>query len=108
MIVAILNPKSGGGKGGEAWSRVRQFLPGDVETFITRGPRHAIELTRTAINIGAKTVVAVGGDGTVNEVVNGFFDDDQRISHDARLAIVPSGTGSDFIRTLKLPIDERK
>ena len=95
--VAILNPRAG--------NRTTAYLPEGAETLETRGPGHATELTREAIKRGAKTIIAVGGDGTINEVVNGFFEDEQRIPTDATLAVIPHGTGSDFSRTLKLPLD---
>jgi diacylglycerol kinase (ATP) len=108
MIVAIVNPNSGHGKSAGAWTKVRAFLPGHVEEFMTRSRGHALELSRTAIKAGAKTVVAVGGDGTVNEVVNGFFENEREISHEVRLGIIPHGTGSDFARTLSLPLDPKR
>ena len=108
MIVAIVNPNSGSGKAAEAWAKVNAFLPGKVETLETKRPAHAIELTRSAIKAGAKTIVAVGGDGTINEVVNGFFEGEREISHEARLVIIPHGTGSDFAKILNLPRDEKK
>jgi diacylglycerol kinase (ATP) len=108
VIVAIVNPNSGNGKAAEAWARVKAFLPGNIETLETKRPAHAIDLTSSAIKAGAQTIVAVGGDGTINEVVNGFFEGEQEISPDARLAIIPYGTGSDFARILKLPRDEKK
>jgi YegS/Rv2252/BmrU family lipid kinase len=49
----------------------------------------------------------VGGDGTINEVVNGFFESEQLISSEATLGIIPHGTGSDFRRILNLPLDEK-
>lgn len=107
-IVAIVNPRSGNGKSAEVWARVRQHLPGPVETQETRTPAHAIELAREAIKAGVRTVVAVGGDGTISEVVNGFFDGERPISNEAKLGIVPHGTGSDFRRILNLPSDEKK
>ncbi len=55
-----------------------------------------------------KTIIAVGGDGTINEVVNGFFEGERPIASDAAFAIIPSGTGSDFVRTLNLPIDPKR
>ncbi len=108
MIVAIVNPQSGSGKAAESWAKVRACLPGEVDTFETRAPEHATELTRAAIKRGARTIVAVGGDGTLNEVVNGFFENEREISHEVRLGIVPHGTGSDFARILNLPVDEKK
>ncbi len=58
---------------------------------------------RAGLRDGPRLVVAVGGDGTVNEVVNGFFDGDQAIAPDAELAIVPIGTGRDGARTYRIP-----
>jgi YegS/Rv2252/BmrU family lipid kinase len=52
-----------------------------------------------------ETILAIGGDGTLNEVVNGFFRQDRPLSPGARLAYLPIGTGSDFQRTLQLPTD---
>jgi YegS/Rv2252/BmrU family lipid kinase len=105
-IAVVLNPKSANGKTAGAWSRVRRRLPDAVDVFETKYPGHGIDLAAEAIRGGARTVVAVGGDGTVNEVVNGFFDRDKPIADDAVLGIVPHGTGSDLIRTLRLPADE--
>lgn len=48
--------------------------------------------------------MAVGGDGTINEVVNGFFENEEPIPTDATLAVIPHGTASDFSRALKLPL----
>jgi diacylglycerol kinase (ATP) len=105
MIVAIVNPNSARGKAASTWKKVRAFLPGNVEDVITRSRGHATELARAAIKAGTETIVAVGGDGTINEVVNGFFEHEREISHEVRLGIVPHGTGSDFARTLRLPVD---
>jgi YegS/Rv2252/BmrU family lipid kinase len=107
-IVAIINPKSANGKTAQLWSRVRKYLSQPVEVLETKAPGHAIELTATALRGGAQMVVAVGGDGTINEVANGFFDGNRSISPNATLAIIPHGTGSDFKRSLKLPDDEKQ
>ena len=76
------------------------------ETLKTKRAGHAIELTASAIKKGAETIVAVGGDGTINEVVNGFFEGGKLISKTAALGILPYGTGSDLQRTLHLPDGE--
>src|SRR5436305_2005059 len=90
--VAIVNPTAG---------HTKLFqLPIPAEVFATQAPGHATELARQAIKRGARTIIVVGGDGTVNEVVNGFFENEKLISNDAELTIVPRGTGSDFLRTL--------
>jgi YegS/Rv2252/BmrU family lipid kinase len=71
----------------------------DLEVRLTERPRHATQLARDAVRAGAFAVVAVGGDGTNNEVVNGFFDDDGvRIQSDTAFGVVTSGTGGDFRR----------
>ena len=66
----------------------------------TRRPGHATDLARSAIERDASRIVVIGGDGTLNEVVNGFFDDDGQISSDAVLVPMGGGTGGDFRRTL--------
>jgi diacylglycerol kinase (ATP) len=104
-ITAIVNPAAGHGKALEAWAKVRAHLKCAVETVRTEGPGHATRLAAQALAQSADTIVAVGGDGTINEVVNGFFEQDRLISNRASLAIVPHGTGSDFIKMLQLPPD---
>jgi diacylglycerol kinase (ATP) len=102
--IAIVNPQSASGRTAQAWSRIRSALP-PMEVRYTNAPEHAIELTASALKRGVKTVIAVGGDGTINEVVNGFFDGDRLIASDATLGIIPVGTGSDFRRSINVPAD---
>ena len=76
--VVVVNPKSQGGKLGKRWTEIAETL-GRAFPFdeaITRGPGDATRLTREALRSGAERIVAIGGDGTVNETVNGFFEDD--------------------------------
>jgi YegS/Rv2252/BmrU family lipid kinase len=91
-VVAIINPKAGKGAAVQ--------LPVDTEILQTRAPGHAIELTRDALKRGVRTIFAVGGDGTVNEVVNGLFENEEPLAADAELVVIPRGTGSDFSRVL--------
>jgi len=60
----------------------------------------AVRLTRWALRGGYNCIVAVGGDGTLSEVVNGFFDENGPVAPDACLAVLPRGTGCDFRKTL--------
>jgi YegS/Rv2252/BmrU family lipid kinase len=104
--VAIVNPKAAGGTAA-VWDRARRHLPSSIEVRETRAVGHGIGLAAEALKTGARIVIAVGGDGTINEVVNGFFEGEHLLAPDAVLGIVPHGTGSDFIRTLGLPADPK-
>lgn len=103
-----VNPASANGRTGERWSELAGALRaaiGDFEVGMTRGPREAGDLVRKAIREGADFIVSVGGDGTHNEVVQGFFDPqlpDVPLRAGITLGIVPTGTGGDFRRTLGL------
>lgn len=105
-IVLICNVRSG--KGG-----VAKVLPEIVaaleerglehEVRLTERPGHAIELAREASHEGKRFLVAVGGDGTIHEVVNGMIEKDVPIVDEPVLGVVAAGTGSDFIKTFGLP-----
>lgn len=103
-VVFIVNPRSGNGATGRMWrglsSRMRREVGDFGELFTTR-PQEATLLARHALRDGADVVVAVGGDGTLNEVANGFFDEHARpLREEAALGLFPRGTGSDFLRSL--------
>ncbi|MGE3768106.1 MAG: diacylglycerol kinase family protein [Kofleriaceae bacterium] len=102
-----MNPNSQGGKLGKRWPEVAETLQRafPFEDVMTTGVGDATRLTRSALESGAERIVAIGGDGTVNEVVNGFFVDGQPIAPDATFALVPYGTGGDFRRTLGVAND---
>ena len=104
-IVFIVNPASGNGRTGRRWrtyeSYFRRQLSSTIEVRLTQRSWHAAALAKQAIADGATTVVSVGGDGTLNEVVNGLLDGTGRPwNPDARLAVLSLGTGSDFVKTL--------
>ena len=75
------------------------------ETALTTRPLEATEIAQRAVRESRPVVVAVGGDGTLNEVVNGFFHNSAPIPTTTKLAMVPLGTGGDFRRTLRIPVD---
>src|SRR5947208_5739581 len=109
-VAAIVNPRSANGRTGRIWPRIHAELRkvlGEVRVFHTRSPRHAIDLTAAALQAGHRTILAIGGDGTVNEVVNGFLSNGRAPVSEAVLGVIPQGTGSDFRRALRLPLDER-
>ncbi len=103
-LVFIVNPASGNGRTGRHWrayeSFFRRHLGDSFEVRKTERPWHAAELTKEAVTNGATTVVSVGGDGTLNEVTNGYLDGTGRPwNPEAALAVFPLGTGSDFVKT---------
>ena len=105
-IAAVVNPQSSSGKTGRTWSDISARLEarlGPIETRFTQRPGHAISLARELLEQGFDRIIAAGGDGTINEVANGFLRDDQPISPAACLGILPLGTGGDFRRTLGIP-----
>ena len=72
---------------------------------MTTRPLEATEFAYAAVRESRPVVVAVGGDGTLNEVVNGFFHNGAPIPTTSKLAMLPLGTGGDFRRTLRIPLD---
>lgn len=103
----VVNPNSQGGKLGKSWHEVGEKLARafPFDEVMTTGVGDATRLTRKALEGGAERVVAIGGDGTVNEVVNGFFVDGKHIAPEATFALVPFGTGGDFRKTLGISND---
>jgi len=99
-VVFLVNPASDNGATGKRWPELahraaRIGLEG--ETLFSERPGHLTELARSAVDGGATLVVAVGGDGTMNEVVNGIA------GRDVDFATIPLGTGMDFVRTYGIP-----
>ena len=104
--VFVVNPHAGNGSTGKEWPRISKMagdLLGPFETCMTEGPGDATRMTREQLLQGADRIVCVGGDGTLNEVVNGFFDESGPIRKDAVLGFLPNGTGCDFCRTMPIP-----
>lgn len=99
---AIVNPASANGRTGKEWPKIYKVLTEnkvDVKYALTTSPGDATELTRRALRKFSQ-ILSVGGDGTLNEVVNGFFENDILINPEASLGILSHGTGGDFIRSL--------
>ena len=96
-------------KARRAWPIIQQHLNTfRYELYETRSPGDATKKTRSALQLGTTTIVVVGGDGTLSEVAEGFFEFQadlallpRPINADARLAILPAGTGDDFARGLR-------
>lgn len=106
----VVNPHSSGARTEKAWPSILAELKKVLREFqfsFTERSGQAIELTRAALKDGYEMIVSVGGDGTNNEVVNGFFENGQMINPQALFGIICSGTGSDFIKTAGVPRDFR-
>jgi YegS/Rv2252/BmrU family lipid kinase len=100
----IVNPTAGAGKTAKKWPHIKELLQGlglDFEYALTEAPGHAVELASSAARKGCKLIISVGGDGTINEVVNGL--NDANCLKDVMLGIISTGTGADYIRTLGIP-----
>ena len=100
----IINPVAGGGRSGKWWPRISELLKDTGLSFnhsFTEGMGHGIELARESVDKGYELVIAVGGDGTVNEVVNGLVDEGNKVR--TMLGIITTGTGGDAGRTLGIP-----
>ncbi len=107
--VFIVNPHSANGTTGKEWPSIHKMAKdrlGPFEVRMTGGPSDATRLTRDALRQGAEMIVCVGGDGTLNEVVNGFMDTsgpDIVFKRDVLLGFIPNGTGCDFARSVPIP-----
>jgi len=102
----IVNPESNRGRTRKRWGEIREGLRHFVREFkfeFTEKPLHATDLAREAIKDGTELVIGVGGDGTMAEIANGFFEDRKIINPEATLGVVPSGTGCDLIKSLNIP-----
>ncbi len=100
----IVNPTAGAGRAAKEWRQISHWLKNiglSFEHDITESPGHATELAKSAAEKGYELVVSVGGDGTINEIVNGLYDSGG--IKDVTLGIISTGTGSDYIRSVGLP-----
>lgn len=102
----IINPAAGANSTYKKWpllSRLLNHLGLVYDHSYTEGSGHAIELAREAASDGYRYLVAVGGDGTVNEVANGIMN--TKNAADVSFGVVSTGTGSDFARSAGIPMD---
>ena len=105
-IAFIVNPHAGNGSAGSNWPFI-EALAGDrlghFEIYMTQRPGDAVMFAKDAVAKEARLLVCVGGDGTLNEVVNGIMMHEESIRSDVTLGFVPDGTGCDFVRTVPIP-----
>ncbi len=102
----IINPAAGHGRAGGRWERARVLAKNifpDMELARTDKPGHGRELARAAVEAGVELIVAVGGDGTVGEVVDGYLAVPEAARRNTVLATYPAGSGCDFAGHMGVP-----
>ncbi|MBZ2175682.1 diacylglycerol kinase family lipid kinase [Schnuerera sp. xch1] len=105
-ILFIINPVAGGGKTKSLAPIINKIMKSrkiEYNIIFTTKPKEATEIARSNLNRGYTKIVAVGGDGTINEVAVSLIGSDK-----VTLGIIPSGTGNDLARTLDIPNDPKK
>lgn len=104
MHYFIVNPSSRSGKGLKIWQQVEaelEHISAEYRVFFTSGRSHATKLVKEITDMpGRHTIVALGGDGTVNEAINGIQDFDR-----VTFGYIPTGSSNDFARSLGLPCE---
>jgi diacylglycerol kinase (ATP) len=107
----IVNPHAGSGSTGANWPQIEEFAKkaiGSFEAELTTGPSHAGRLAQEMVSKGMTRIVGVGGDGTLNEIINGCMAKQDLMASDFALGFIPNGTGCDIVKTLDIPRDNKK
>ncbi len=103
----IFNPAAGGGKSRSRKNMIAglltKYFGENYNLYETRFNRDAENITRYLSRRGCKNFIAVGGDGTIHEIVNGLFTDGKLFNSEIRLGIISSGTGEGFAQSFGLP-----
>jgi YegS/Rv2252/BmrU family lipid kinase len=106
--LAIVNPVSGANKNQRRSRKIINHLVNqgfNLEVKLTYDRGSAIHLAKESIEEGFRNIIVIGGDGTLNEVVNGIFLQQAARTTDIKLGMFSLGTGNDFIRTFQIPCD---
>lgn len=102
----IINPTSGNGKSLNQLNLIKkEFIKNNINTtiVITQYIHHEKELVLLAIKKGYTKFISVGGDGTLHHIVNGIMTQNIIKSHRVKVAVIPVGTGNDWVKTYKIP-----
>jgi diacylglycerol kinase family enzyme len=104
----ILNPHAGSGRGKEDREEIIKRLDKsgfEYKLKVSEFPKHTIPLTMEAIAKGFRNLIVAGGDGTLNEAVNGIFMQTVCPPEEITIGMIPVGTGNDWIKTFGIPND---
>lgn len=104
----IVNPIAGSGLSMKSLPKIKKFLDQkdlNYEIVLTESPGRGVQLTEQAVSQGFNEVVAVGGDGTVNEVINGLLKSKSEAKEKCVLGVIGAGSGNDFLYGMGLPLD---
>ena len=102
----IVNPHAGNGATCMEWPRIQALARdrlGPFEVHLTSGPGDATRAAGEQLRRGFERIICVGGDGTLNEVVNGLVGEDGVVPAGVVVGFIPNGTGCDFVRTNPIP-----
>jgi YegS/Rv2252/BmrU family lipid kinase len=109
--LVVVNPNAGVGKGEKDWKQISRLLDKQglkYRPVFTKRRLHAMQLVEHHITNGYRKIVVVGGDGTMNEAVNGIFNQQTVPTTEITLSMIPVGTGNDWVRTYNIPADYKK
>ena len=109
-LFIIANPCSGSGKGKKHWPQIEALLKEaglEFEQVFTEYSGHAIELIKEAAGAGYRKFIMMGGDGSVNEAVNGIMGQTAVPPQELCMGLIPVGMGNDWRRTMQIPTDYR-
>lgn len=107
----IYNPKAGSRKAQKRWSEIRAYLDSleiEYDYVQSEGFGSVERLSRTLANNGYKTIVVVGGDGAINDAVNGIMHSDIENKGSIAFGVIPNGIGNDFARYWGIDSDDYK
>lgn len=109
--LAVVNPNAGVRKCERDWKKISELLQQqniDYTAVFTEKRDHAISLTKEYIEKGYRKVISIGGDGTLNEVINGVFRQKAVNTTEITIAVISVGTGNDWGRTFFIPSEYKK
>ncbi len=106
MWFLIVNPTSGSFSRKRKWTQITKAFEANAIPYIfefTTKPQHEYELVLKALDAGYRKFVSVGGDGTLHHIVNGLMQQQKVALSEIKVAVIPLGTGNDWVKMYKIP-----